>query len=307
MKFGAFSAILSKKEYEYINFKKNNSDKVLLKVTHYQTLSHNGEKTLINLFDNDNDYVYKIYKNSITNINLNPNLYKYFKESIDKYDKDRICKLLTSTRLIGYFIEDLGDFDVFDALTDLIYFKKNIWGEKNKFNDFIIHMCYALKYLESFQICHFDIKPENIMIKNTLKLPFEKRFKLIDFGFAEEYPFKNYSNKLIGTKYYVPYYQEHKEYPEWHLKINCNDWYRDENYKLQHYIKKKQEYNLIYKTDVFSLGMVFQHILFYIKYYNKKKTKIENFENIELLIKHMTHYDIEQRFTYNECLNYLLK
>ena len=69
MKFGAFSAILSKTEYEYINFKNNNSDKVLLKVTQSQTLYHNGEKTFQDFLDNNNDYVYKIYKNSITNIN----------------------------------------------------------------------------------------------------------------------------------------------------------------------------------------------------------------------------------------------
>ena len=35
------------------------------------------------------------------------------------------------------------------------------------------------------KIGHFDIKPENIIYNNNqMMIPFEKRFKLIDFGFV---------------------------------------------------------------------------------------------------------------------------
>ena len=43
---------------------------------------------------------------------------------------------------------------------------------------FAIQLLYALKYLEMFQIIHCDLKPENIMLKESNK----SGIKIIDFG-----------------------------------------------------------------------------------------------------------------------------
>tara|TARA_B110001469_G_C9627411_1_gene313373 strand:- start:629 stop:1540 length:912 start_codon:yes stop_codon:yes gene_type:complete len=299
MKFGTFSTILNYNEYSNLMFDHVEKQNVVLKLT-YENIKHNGEIELIHFLNKESKYVCKIYKDSITKINLNPFIYTYLKKSLDKYDDDRICKLLRYSRFNSYFIENLGEFDVFDKIDDIIVYNKNIWDSNQKIILFMQHMCQTLDYLKSNSICHFDIKPENIMYNEVIP-DFGMRFKLIDFGFAEKYPFDNYINKIIGTKYYVPKYYSNLEYPEWHTKIECNDWIYDNN-KLKHcVIINKLDYELIYKTDIFSLGMVFIHLLYYLKPVYKEL----DYSIYETLTVNMTHYDIVKRYSYIDCLNYL--
>ena len=204
MKFGTFSTILNYNEYSYLKFDHVEKQNVVLKLT-YENIKHNGEIELNHFLNKESKYLCKIYKDSITKVILTPFIYTYLKQSLDKYDEDRICKLLRYSRFNSYFIENLGEFDVFDKIDDIIVYNKNIWDSDKKIILFIQHMCKTLEYLKSNSVCHFDIKPENIMYNEVIP-EFGLRFKLIDFGFAEKYPFNNYRNKIIGTKYYVPKY-----------------------------------------------------------------------------------------------------
>tara|TARA_B110000285_G_C15028205_1_gene565292 strand:- start:673 stop:1272 length:600 start_codon:yes stop_codon:yes gene_type:complete len=175
-------------------------------------------------------------------------------------------------------------------------------------------MCKALSYLEENNMCHFDIKPENIVYNNkNMSIPFGKRFKLIDFGFAEIYPFKKYVTKFVGTIFYSPYYFINKEYPKWGFKTKTNDWqYNPVQKKWYHYSVNKNIHKLLYKTDIFSMGVVLNQLMFYIDIYLKKKhmtlfeiSKSNN--NLYYLIQNMTHMNIEKRFTNDECITFLIK
>jgi len=295
MKFGTFSTILNYNEYSKLKFDHIEKQNVVLKLT-YENIKHNGEIEFINFLNKDSKYVCRIYKDSITKVKLSPLIYTYLKKSLDKYDNDRICKILKYSHFNSYFIENLGDYDVFDKIDDLLN-KKNIWDSNEKLLLFIQHMCESLEYLQKNSICHFDIKPENIMY-NDREPEFGLRFKLIDFGFAEQYPFNNYRNKIVGTKYYVPRYYNNIDYPEWHTKIKCNDWIDNNNISKHSVIVNKLDYNLIYKTDIFSLGMVFTHLLYYLK---PVYTEID-YDIYDTLLFNMTHYDIEKRYSCQNCL-----
>ena len=303
MKFGSFSTILNYNEYEQLNFEHKENKNVVLKLT-CENIKHNGELELINFLNKESPHVCKIYKDSILKINLNLNLnskiYLYLKNCIKKYDCDRICNINNYSYINSYFMENLGEFDVFDKIHDLVEYRQNIWDSNENLVLFMTQMCSSIEYLQKNSICHFDIKPENIMYNDKI-LDFGLRFKLIDFGFAECYPFNKNINKIIGTDIYVPRYYTSIDYPEWHSKIVCNDWITIDN-KLTHYsIVNKLDCELMYKTDIFSLGMMFTHLIYYLKILNK----VINYDIFDELILNMTHYNIEKRFGIDKCLQFI--
>jgi len=55
----------------------------------------------------------------------------------------------------------------------------------------------AIKFLHEQNICHRDLKLENIMIDQNMNL------KLIDFGFSQYDPISDYSSEMKGTKNYM--------------------------------------------------------------------------------------------------------
>jgi len=286
-------------------------EKVLYKVTR-MTDTHNGEEKYIDFLNTQNDYVAKLYKETIKNINENDTLLEYITENIKKYDNDNINNLFyknikTEYKISGYFVENAGGTDLFDTLTDLINLDDNIWinDTKSKVFGFVYQMCKCLEYLQANKMGHFDIKPENIMYNDHSHTPFGKRFKLIDFGFADKYPFEKYSNRMSGTPLYTPCYLKNHTYPAWALKIRANDWlYNPMRRKYYHYICYNYFPELIYKTDVFSMGVVFNQLLYYINdYVYRSHNRTFQFRTIKTLVTNMTHKDIVSRYYSVDCIN----
>ena len=110
------------------------------------------------------------------------------------------------------------------------------------------HLSSAVHELHKYNICHFDIKPENIVYNDgNTSLPFSKKFKIIDFGFSEYYPFEKASKSCLGTEFYMPASLK-KPYPEWAIKNRPNDWSFDYvTRNIYHYINYNgYDYNLLY-------------------------------------------------------------
>ena len=308
MKHGSFSLILSKKEYSKIGFK-DQSDNSLLKITRYNK-RHNGELSVINVLSNDNNYTMKIYRNSIGKIGTNE--ISILTEEFKEYFKTNDVRLFISPvqYLTMYFMENAGGIDLFDTLSNLIYIEDNIWESETyvKLLMFVEQMCSALNYFQECRIGHFDIKPENIVYNDSnTNLPFSKKFKIIDFGFAEYYPFEKALKTYLGTEFYMPA-DLRKPYPEWAIKNKPNDWFYDNSTKsVYHYINyNNHDYNLMYKNDVYSMGITINHLLFYIKFYFKEKQlDIFNTSKIDKLILKMVNPDMEKRYFGYQCLEFI--
>ena len=305
MKFGSFSLVLNKDEYSNIGFEFNDYDNIMLKIT--QKTDTLGEINYLDFLSKKNDYVVEMYKYTKIDINLDDKLIEYLSNCIREQDIYNIFQLkLSEEKFVGYFMENLGNIDIFDSLTQLLNNEPNIWDvdTDNRLTLFGLQMCNALKYLKQNSIAHLDIKVENIIYNNnTISMPFEKRFKLIDFGFSDTYPFNNYKNKLYGSPFYSPYCSQ-TEYPEWSLKLNPNDWtYNKQHKKFVHYVViNNADSNLIYKTDIYSMGIVFHQILYYINKYSNKNTGNHLLSSI---IKHMTDININSRYDCDECIDFL--
>ena len=304
MKFGSFSIILEKNEYKHLGFKFDNLENILMKITQLNSCQE-GEINNIDFLTRTNDYVIKIYKYTKIDINIDKNIIDYLKKGIEEQDSENIFHLnLEKEKFIGYFIEDLGKIDLFDSIAHIIENKHNIWLHNTKLYlyEFMKQMCYALKYLEENKICHFDIKPENIMYNYNEEIAFGKRFKLIDFGFAETHPFVKYIKKSRGTPIYSPYHSN-TNYPEWALELYPNDrlYNTYTNTNIHYVIQYDAPIDLLYKTDIFSMGIVFNQLLFYINKYVEQS----EYRNIRSLITKMTDINIVTRYTSTHCISFL--
>lgn len=309
MKHGSFSLILSKPEYSKIGFKHNDNSDSLLKITRY-SYRHNGELNVKDVLANDNMYTMKIYKDTIKTITEQE--IAELKREFNGYIEENNIPMFTlpNTHFKTYFMDDLGGIDLFDTLTNLICFEDNIWTQETeaKLLMFVEQMCSALNYFQQSEIGHFDIKPENIVYNDANAiLPFSQKFKIIDFGFAEYYPFKNSLKTCVGTEFYMPANLK-KPYPEWAIKNRPNDWNFDYvSRNVYHYITTHNaNHSLMYKNDVYSMGITINHLLCYIKcYFKEKHLALFNTSKIEKLILKMVYHDIEKRYYAYQCLEYL--
>ena len=316
MKLGSFSVILNADEYLKNNIKPPNLEKkesYYYKITQIKKI-HNGEELYLDFLNKENDYLAKLYKDTKSNINKDDKIIAYIKENITKcedYDINQIFKnnILTDYKLLGYFVENVGNIDLFDSLSDLLDLKINIWSVDtvNRFNLFATQMCKCLKYLQSHNMGHFDIKPENIVYNYNNSLSFGKRFKLIDFGFADHYPFTKFTSKVYGTLDYVPIHFKDTKNQRWKVNDNPNDWfYNSVQKKYIHYTTKNNNYELIYKSDVYSMGIVFNQLKYYIEdHFNTLNIESGNLNHIKILTNKMTHPNILDRYYANECIDYL--
>jgi serine/threonine protein kinase len=214
-------------------------------------------------------------------------------------------------------INNEGDYDlqeIFQKIYD--YGDISIWEDKpkKKIICFIRQLLEAVDFLHKNKIVHLDIKPENIMY-NQLISNFSKRFKLIDFGFADKEPFNHSLDKPKGTLGYTPtYYFSNNE--RWLPTLHPNDW---ENGKHISLFNQGDKRFLIYKSDIFSLGRVIfylDHLLnnqFLNQYKNdkwfcyKKKRYKKLYDNIYInsLTFYMTEEKIEKRYDIDLCFKFL--
>jgi serine/threonine protein kinase len=94
-----------------------------------------------------------------------------------------------SSYIVTEFIDGVSLFDYYDDT------RTNI--KLTKICKYICQMIQALEYIHSIGVIHFDIKPENIIVKNS-------KLKLIDFGAAEYSPDFGKVTQRVYTKSYLP-------------------------------------------------------------------------------------------------------
>lgn len=284
LKTGSSSIILGSKYYDgYFPIKCNK----LLKIT--KILNNHDETKYLDTIREIKDYdkYYSIPDNEI-NILLKDS---EFYNKIKKLTKEEI-NIFTSDLEIMY-IDCAGIMDILDSLNYLtINHKSNIWINIDSIINFTKQLVEGLKFLHENNLCHLDVKPENIMINYSNG---QNMFKLIDFGYCSKYPFEDYINNIRGTPGYFPSHYKNIDYMMPGLpKIIANDMQ-----KVNGAIKMSLNRNLVYKIDSYCLGRVI-HLIFYhyLENYEQmccfdteynKKTKLINIKNL-LLEK-----DVEKR------------
>ena len=301
IKYGKFSLVL---KYDKISV--NN----LIKIT-YSNNQYHDDTQYNNIIKNINNYQkyyslvdsvkYNIYKDSelfnfIKNIKINNNPHE----------------LITSELpLCYYIIPNDGEIDLLDNMKQLQnYYPNNIWLGKTilKFKLLMKQLCCGIYYLHSKQICHFDIKPDNILVNlgkyNDLK-DFHLKFKIIDFGFAEKYPFPLYLKSGNGTPGYTTKFFGYRFFDNYVPDFKPNDWKTG---------KHESKFNaskecLPYKTDIFSLGVTFNLVLTILdemtlinNICSCSTRKHKELSKIIELISCMTNPDIINRLNIKECI-----
>ena len=140
-------------------------------------------------------------------------------------ENDNIMKLydIINTKKYLYLILEYIDGI---SLLEFIQRKRNRRIEENLCKKIFYQIVKAILYCQNKNICHRDIKLENILILN------DNVIKLIDFGFAVKCKKNEYQELFCGTLYYMP--------PE---------------------IVNKEKY-IPYYSDIWSLGVLLYAMLF---------------------------------------------
>jgi serine/threonine protein kinase len=248
LKTGSSSIIIGEKYYEGHFPKKTGK---LLKITKLIE-NHNEFKHLkkIRGIHNYENY-YSIPDDEIKLLLKDSEFFNKLK-LLTKYDKMSIF----NSDLHIMYIDYAGSIDVLDSIEYLsINGTSYIWKNYGSILNFTKQMVCSLKYLHNINLCHLDIKPENIMIiiKNGVIV-----FKLIDFGFCSEEPFDDFVKYYKGTPGYFPSDFENIQYIQPGLpKILAND--MD---PINGIIKMSLNRGLVYKIDSYCLGRVINYITF---------------------------------------------
>jgi len=309
IKNGTYSIVLGNGHFNNIlNIKKSNN--ILCKISNFKQNKHDETKyTDIIQTINNYEYYYSIVDSPIFYIDKNSDFFLHLCNIIDK---DRTDILKKEGELGLCFINNDGNMELFESIemidsnNDL-----NIWQRNTikKIKIFIKHMLYAIYFLHQKKICHFDIKPENIIINNNILNnlnSFHRKFKLIDFGFSEIFPFKNYLKAPVGTVGYIPIKYKNPELHncEYLPDTNPNDWYLGKHLSIVY--PGNLEYS-VYKTDSYAFGRSLYYLNhriedYYLRKNDSKKNKCFRFikdsyknDKFKKLIGKLTNGDIYKR------------
>eukprot|EP01084_Bolivina_argentea_P273943 466773_1 len=118
-------------------------------------------------------------------------------EVMRSLDHDNIVQLheVYEDRNYIYLVMDyLSGGELFKHITDNDSLNEN---EAAKITKQILN---ALSYMQMNNICHLDLKPDNIMFENEKK---DATIKLIDFGMAQVIPRLKKMQQTVGTPYYT--------------------------------------------------------------------------------------------------------
>ena len=284
LKYGSNSIILGPGHYGDFITKKTNK---LLKVTLLN--SKNKEFKYLDIIRSIPKYTkyYSIPEEANSIIYPNDKFYKIIKNLTSDIDIN-----IFENKLHCCYIEFAGEYELLDTINQVFQLGDlSFWKSYKFIYKFTVQMLEAIYFLHERQICHLDIKPENILVNG-------EEFRIIDFGFSSKYPFNDFVDNYRGTPGYFPKYYPKVRIEPWFPKIEANDTllFRGE-------IPIKKYRNLVYRIDSYCLG----RILFMIRYlYEDNKVYLCcNFEKkiktkIDIIIGSLLKNNIYDRLSIRE-------
>jgi len=256
---------------------------------------------IISTIDNFN-YYYIIPNDLAIVIKPTSDFYNFIKGVVNQ-DELNIFK----GNLYGYFVDYGGNKDLLDTFNDIEQNPtESIWSSYNDILVFAKHIIEGISFLNSKEIAHLDIKPENIMvncksgwIKNFRKS--KHYFKIIDFGFASKYPFDDYVSHTRGTPGYLPRNLKIHGNTPFLPKIVANDFKLMYNRNFP--LLTHREF--VYKIDSFCFGRV----LYFLRYLYENNRIITCFDwskksktKLDILINELIEPNVYNRRLPSECL-----
>jgi serine/threonine protein kinase len=224
-------------------------------------------------------------------------------------DKCIIVQKNPDKQFNGYFIK-------YGGITLQQYIKK--YPEKitiNRVWGWLIKLIYSISLLQKHQICHLDIKADNIVIDDL------DNIYLIDFGLTVQITDevkRNYTSEFIGFYPIYPlFYNVATSATLEQLSKEYKDRLTDKQSLFKDYLHlsatNEDKYwrtviiPNIYKVDVYSLGRQFLYNI-YIDFRDTFKKENEQLANqLKVLVMSMTVPDYKEQFDINQCLDYINK
>lgn len=266
--YGGSAIILPyKKHRRYTDVQNKNS---ICKITPY----NKGEMVLLPQLlkkPDSSEYLIEIIKSCNEDLSLLDNREsknRDFMKYLDSLNHEEKPKFYYKNSVFSYVVFRNAEIDLYEIQKKMFDFRSNYFTRDTelKTNNLCRDLIEGLRFLHKNHICHFDIKPENIVLDNG-------RFKYIDFGLAEDFPFTTYI-KLgpRGTIEYIPFSTNNFRilniFTEFLPYMPCDDWYRKEDgiWRHIHYDNNPSKNtspisSSIYKADVYSLGRTINSLL----------------------------------------------
>jgi serine/threonine protein kinase len=288
LKTGTFSIVLGKNRYgNYFPVIENK----LLKVTKYNKNHSEGKhRDLIRKIPNYKKY-YSIPDEIKYLLKPSEPLYQYLWGIIQK----KKLKLFTGYLSCSY-VECAGNKELFDTISNMAFHSnRKFWKSYNSILKFCKQIMLGLHFLHQNQLCHLDIKPENIMV-NTLKF----EFRIVDFGFCSQEPFHDYVYNIRGTPGYLPKHFSNNMNSYFMPPIKAND------FLYINGVVPIIEYRyLVYKIDSYCFGRV----LYMLKYMFQQHKTPSCFSNsrkkskkINKILQDLLEDNVFERKTITQCL-----